>query len=90
MVKLTEQNTAQTNILDKIYIDNLEQETDFSNHSVSHRDPVRDIVFNHDYISTEINKFGLIFDGCHNCSQIMKHFSDQRSLTDSVAEKQIT
>ena len=90
MVKLSETSSHQANILDKIYIDNLESEKDFTNHSVSYRDPVKDILFDHDFIANKINKFRLVFDGCHNCNQVMKHFSDQRSLTDSIAEKQIT
>ena len=90
MVKITDDDTPKANILDKIYFDNFDSEKDFDSQVLSYRDPVKDILFNHDFIATEINKFGLSFDGCSNWSQIMKHFADQRSFTDSIAEKQIS
>ena len=77
------------NILEPIYLDDFDTEADYTNQAVTFRDPERDLVFNHNFISLEIEKYGLMFEGCGNCSQIVKHFVDDRSLSDVLVERQI-
>ena len=81
-------NPDQPSILDHIEID-LDNEHDYDKNVLSFKDPVRDIVFSHDFIAQEVQKYNLSFDGCGNCSQFMKHFSDLRSLTDALAIRDI-
>ena len=54
----------------------------------SYHDP-QDIVLSHQYISLEIQKFGLDISGCSNCSALTKHLVDPRSLYDTLSENQI-
>ena len=82
------QNVAPINILDPIFVD------DWLNDDVkypvkSYHNP-QDIIFSHKFIISEISKFGLSTDSCINCSQLVKHLVDPRSLTDALSENKIT
>ena len=46
----------------------------------------RDVVYTHDFISTEIAKFDLVNEGCHRCNLLCKHFQDPRSNFDKLSE----
>ena len=86
----TSQSTPVTkhNILDPVYIYDIQNDPHKSN-TITFQDPSQDIKFSHDFIVSEIEKFGLVEDGCHKCSQLVKHFQDPRSLHDKIAENQI-
>ena len=86
MIK-AQQNLVPKNILDPIFVD--ENQPNSSNTEVeSYHDP-QDIVFSHKFITIEIQKFGLDTEGCINCSQLVKHFVDPRSLYDALSENKI-
>ena len=59
-------NPDQPSILDHIEID-LNNEHDYDKDVLSFKDPVRDIVFSHDFIAQKEQKYNLSFDGCGNC-----------------------
>ena len=79
----------QPDLLDQVQID-LDSEDDYDKHVLTFKDPMHDIVFGHDFIAQEVNKYNLSFDGCSNCSQFMRHFSDLCSLTDALAAREIS
>ena len=79
----------QPNILDQIHLD-LDKEKDFDMNVLTFKDPVKDIVFGHNFIAQEIAKYDLSFDGCGNCSQVMRHFQDLRSMTDAISSHEIS
>ena len=76
------------NILDQIHL-NLEEEKDYDKNVCTFKDPIKDIVFDHEFVAQEISKYDLSFDGCANCNQVMRHFEDMRSMTDAIAQRQI-
>ena len=76
-------------ILEQINI-NLETETDFDEHIFSHRNPIKDICFSHDFMEKEILKYNLPMDSCPNCSAISKHFQDIQGACDVVANREVT
>ena len=70
--------SAQVNshdILDPIYIEDMQSDLHSSN-TVSFQHPSEDITFSHEFIISEMEKFGLTAEGCHNCSQLVQHFQD--------------
>ena len=75
-------------ILNPIYIEDMQTDPHDSN-TVSFQHPSHDITFSHEFITSEMEKFGLTADGCHKCSQLVQHFQDPRSLHDKVSENQI-
>ena len=77
MVQITG-NDDKPNILDQIHLD-LDNEKYYDENIFTYRDPMKDILFDHDFIESEITKYNLSFDGCSNCNQMMKHFSDEHS-----------
>ena len=60
-------------ILNPIYIENLQTDPHNSN-TVTFQHPSHDITFSHEFIISEIEKFGLTEDGCHKCSQLVQYF----------------
>ena len=77
------------NILDQIHL-NLEDEKDYDTNDLTFKDPIKDIVFDHEFVVQEIAKYDLSFDGCSNCNQVMRHFEDMRSMTDAIAQREIS
>ena len=75
-------------ILDPIYIEDIQSGPHNSN-TVSFQHPSEDITFSHQFIVSEMEKFGLTSEGCHNGSKLIKHFQDPRSLHDKISENQI-
>ena len=81
------QTTVQKSLLDPIFLD--EDQCDISPHmAATYHDP-QEIVFSHKFITSEIQKFGLNLEGCINCSQLVRHFIDPRSLYDALSENKI-
>ena len=77
----------QSNILEPVFLDNIEH--DPKSHTVTFQHPEHDIAFSHAFIASEIQKIGLVYDGCIQCSQLAKHFIDPRSYLDKLAEEKI-
>ena len=50
----------------------------------------KDIVFSHQYITNELEKFSLNIEGCSKCGPAHQHFIDPRSQYDTLTEKGIT
>jgi len=71
-VKEVEQNN---DILKQINID-LNTETDFDPDIFTHKNPIKDIQFTHQFMEQEICKFNLPIDTCPNCSKISRHFQN--------------
>ena len=45
----------------------------------------RDNLYTHDFISSEIQKFYLINEGCHRCNLLCKHLQDPRLYFDKLS-----
>ena len=88
MVQITAPDD-KLNILDQIHL-NLDDDKDYDKDICSYHDPMKDILFNHDFVASEVSKYDLLFNNCVNCNQVMNHFSDQCSFTDTITQHQIS
>ena len=79
---------AKQNLLQPISIDLDNEISDETKVTFQH--PVNDIVFSHEFIISELNKFDLSVEGCLKCSKVLGHFMDPKSLYDKLAEDNIT
>ena len=50
----------------------------------------KEIIFSHQYITNELEKFNLNLEGCSKCSPAHQHFIDHRSHYDTLTEQGIT
>ena len=50
----------------------------------------REVVFSHQFIQSELDKFSLDTQGCEKCSMLQKHFEDPRSNYDKLTEDGVT
>ena len=50
----------------------------------------KEIIFSHQYIANELEKFNLNLEGCSKCGPAHQHFIDPRSHYDTLTEQGIT
>ena len=50
----------------------------------------REIIFSHQFIQSEIERFDLVNEGCGNCNLLSRHFEDPRSNFDRLTEAGIS
>ena len=50
----------------------------------------KDIIFSHQYITNELEKFNLNLEGCPKCGPAHQHFIDPKSHYDTLTEQGIT
>ena len=62
--KLNSEITSRPSILTPIYLDELNSYKDSGQQIITYQDPVCDIVFSHQFIAKEVEKFGLLVDSC--------------------------
>ena len=87
--KLSSKTTSRPSILAPIYLDELSSYKDEGQQIITYQDPACDIVFSHQFIASKVEKFGLLIDSCLQCSPFIKHFTDQRSVNDTIAGQNI-
>ena len=80
------QSFPPKSLLDLIPIEDYENSTQDA--ATSFHDP-EEIVMSHQYLSSEIQKFGLDLNNCINCSPLIKHLIDLRSLYETISENKI-
>ena len=81
-------NSVNNNtLLDKIPMEEY-HEGPVDNNIASYHDP-QDIVLSHQYITSEVKKFGIDITGCSNCSALTRHLVDPRSLYDTLSQNKI-
>ena len=61
---LSNKTISQPSILDPIYLNELSPYTDEGQQIITYQDPAHDIVFSHQFITAEVEKFGLLIDSC--------------------------
>ena len=69
---------------------NLDTETNYDEHIFTHINPIKDIVFDHEYMEKEIAHYNLSFSGCSKCCEVSQHFQDIQGACDAIATKDVT
>ena len=87
--RIEEKATARSQLLQPIILGDLSTYPKCKRNAIVYEEPPCDVTFSHDFITNEVEKFGLLVDSCLKCSPFIKHFTDPRAVNDTIASQGI-